>query len=299
MNTNKPNEFIFNPILGSTAALIEPTSRMSISEIQTPWLIKQLKKSGTLIFRGFEIDRQRFSDFIETNTSRRTADPARKAQVKNAQIIMAGSDAMGLHVENGNLPFLPELQFFFCEVASKKAGKTTFCDGYDVWRDLPGEVQNLFINKKLKYERNIPEHLWKKYLAAELEIDIEKVGENELKFVEQIVEGQTYKLNSDGSVHSTYIIPAVNTTKFSRKLAFANSLLGPSFNYEKPKITFDDNTEIPGKILQIIKETTEKHTHEIDWKDGDMIVIDNTRVMHGRRKLENEPRQIFGAQGYL
>jgi len=31
---------------------------------------------------------------------------------------------------------------------------------------------------------------------------------------------------------------------------------------------------------------------------GDLVVIDNTRVMHGRRRLDDPSRRIFGAQSY-
>ena len=89
--------------------------------------------------------------------------------------------------------------------------------------------------------RSLPEHLWKGYCFAE---SVKKVAMDELTFEDLLdltkdVSGQEFVLNEDQSVHSSYSVEAVKPSLFSKTMSFANSLLGPSYNYEPPMITFE------------------------------------------------------------
>ncbi len=64
-------------------------------------------------------------------------------------------------------------------------------------------------------------------------------------------------------------------------------------------ITFDDGAEIPADLWSRIEAATDRVTREIDWRHGDVAVIDNTRYMHGRRRIEDPARVIHNAQSYL
>ena len=75
-------------------------------------------------------------------------------------------------------------------------------------------------------------------------------------------------------------------------------MLGPSVNYEPPRITWENGDDISLDIWDELKDVTERNTYSHFWKKGDIVVIDNTRVMHGRRRLDDQSRRIFGAQSY-
>jgi hypothetical protein len=103
----------------------------------------------------------------------------------------------------------------------------------------------------------------------------------------------------DGAIFYSCTVGAARTSTLNENLAFANSILGPSYNYESPNICFESGAEIPGEVLNEIVEVTERCTANIDWCDGDIVVIDNKRVMHGRREIEDTDRKIFNALSYL
>ncbi|WP_371833244.1 TauD/TfdA family dioxygenase [Vibrio sp.] len=107
-------------------------------------------------------------------------------------------------------------------------------------------------------------------------------------------------LNIDGSIHYKFTVSALQTSLVNDKVSFANSILGPSFNYEKPKITIA-NTERPiaDDILEEIKSVTQEHTIPIEWNDNDFVLIDNRRVMHGRDEIVDSRRKIFNALSYM
>jgi Taurine catabolism dioxygenase TauD, TfdA family len=108
------------------------------------------------------------------------------------------------------------------------------------------------------------------------------------------------RLNEDdNSVYYAYTTPAAHPTVFGERWAFANSILGPSYNYEKPRITFADGTDIPESILREIETVAERLTVNIDWEDGDVVVADNTRMMHGRREIVDTDRVLMNALSFV
>lgn len=271
----------------------------SIEDIDLKFLINKLAESGVVILRNFQSNLELFSDLIIKCSSKLTCDPARESSTKSAQLIKAGNVEMGLHIENGNLPFLPELQWFYCETPPNNGSETIFCDGYLLWDKLSPNVKDIFDNREIRYCRRIPEKIWKNYLAGEFELPVDQINENHLKKVCELVPGQRYELNSDNSVISNYITSALNKSIFSSKKAFANSMMGPSVNYEPPKITWSDGSIISPDLLTEIINFSSKYTDELSWMEGDIVIVDNMRVMHGRRKVLDTKRKIYGGQSFL
>lgn len=79
---------------------------------------------------------------------------------------------------------------------------------------------------------------------------------------------------------------------WKEELAWANSIFGPSCNYEAPESRFADGRQIPAGVLGELTGITEALTEEISWQDGDVVLIDNSRVMHGRRAITGSRRTI-------
>ncbi|WP_392535722.1 TauD/TfdA family dioxygenase [Nostoc sp. C117] len=61
-----------------------------------------------------------------------------------------------------------------------------------------------------------------------------------------------------------------------------------------PKIiNFEDNSEISDEVLSKLNEMAEKITTEIEWRQGDILMIDNTTILHGRRAFADDQRDIY------
>lgn len=82
-------------------------------------------------------------------------------------------------------------------------------------------------------------------------------------------------------------------------LHLLNTILGPSYNYQKPKFTFADGSIIREDPIAELTELCEQHTQEIEWQDGDVAIIDNKRFMHGRREIlvPLEQRKLYISMG--
>jgi len=214
----------------------------------------------------------------------------------------AGVDAMGLHIENGNSPFRPDLTWFFCEQSPREGSQTTICDGYRVWEKASALAREQFEGKDIIYHRRVEEAKWKTLVFHNLsgKVAMEDIDAEQLLSLVNDEKATTIELNADKSIHYTYRTQAVHPTLFDTRLAWANSIFGPSYNYEAPRISHADGRNLHPEALEEMRGLTAELTEDLDWQDGDVALIDNTRVMHGRRAIvDADRRKIYNAQSYL
>ncbi|MEL7935770.1 TauD/TfdA family dioxygenase [Pseudomonas delhiensis] len=276
---------------------VESGLRVSDS-INSETLYGDLAHSGAVIYRDFADTLEDFNNLVSAHSSRVTFDPARKAATSNTAEIEAGVYEMGLHRENGNLPFNPDLQWFYCLEPALVGSETTMCDGWRVLFELSAKTRKHFETRDIRYVRRIPWANVKRFLSIELNLPIEDITDEHLYQVNEHVKGQAYQRIDQNLISSEFVVSALEISRFSGRKAFCNSMLGPSVNYEPPLITWADGEDISLDIWDEIKEITARNTYSHFWKKGDIVVIDNTRVMHGRRRLDDTSRRIFGAQSY-
>ncbi|WP_169314344.1 TauD/TfdA family dioxygenase [Streptomyces piniterrae] len=290
---------VVSPYGSGTGLLVQPRgTERDLSVLSPVEVVRALGEAGFLLFRGFDSGLEEFSAFVESHSERVTLDPARSFHGgSTAQKVDAGYDAVGLHLENGNSPFAPTLTWFYCQKAAAEGSQTTVCDGYRVWDALSEGTRSLFASQDIVYTRRVEEAKWKGFAAFHLgTADADSVTVEQLRDLAR-GEGKTViEPVEDGAVRYAYRIPAVHGTLFGARPAFANSILGPSNHYEKPRITFTDGNDIPASVLAELEKVTDAQTEQLDWVDGDIALIDNTRVMHGRRPIVDARRTIFNAQ---
>lgn len=282
--------------------LIEPVDGGSVSDVDPDTLCSMLADAGFLLLRGFdEPSIASFTSLVQNTSTSTTLDPAREFFSDVAQKVDAGFDEVGLHTENGNSPFRSHLAWFFCEKAAKEGSQTTVCDGYRVWDAFSEEARKVFSAQDIVYSRYVSEQQWK---AMTLHLlgnskTADDVTIDDLLELAKTFEGTEIIPQSDGGIVYAFSTPAAGTTRFGSRLSFANSILGPSYNYEKPRITFADGSDIPEDLLAEVASVTAAHTENLEWRDGDVAVIDNTRVMHGRRAITDPDRTIYNALSYV
>ncbi|MEV5339369.1 TauD/TfdA family dioxygenase [Streptomyces sp. NPDC052676] len=270
------------------------------TELYQAGLDQLLADAGHLLIRGFSPTVAQFNELVARYSSRTTLDPARTFHGDAAQKVDSGHDPIGLHLENGATPFAPDLLWFHCVKAARSGSETTVCDGFRVWDALSERARDLFAAQPVTYTRTVPRQMWQR-LAAHLaggDRQPEEMSVADLHTLMNEGADATFTEEADGGLTYTYRVYAAHPTRWSTRMAWANSLLGPSFNYEAPDIRFADGTPIPDDVAAEYAEVTEAVTEEIAWEDGDIVLIDNSRVMHGRRAITDPDRTILNAQSY-
>ncbi len=259
-----------------------------------------LTRDGWTLLRGFRPDMGQFAGLVSTLCSRVTFDPSRSHSSDRTQMVDAGLGPIGLHIENGNTPRCPDIVTFFAERAAFEGSQTTICDGVRVW-DSFDAARKARWSKKMTVERVLPELLWKRYLANEhpaISRPEDVTMEHVLQF-QQAVPGQGFDLHEDGALTYRLSVDPVRPSAFSGGLGFANAVLGPSHNYQPPRYRLADGSEVTPDEIEDIRALAETVTHEINWQDGDIAVLDNTRVMHGRRAIADADRNLFIGMGSI
>lgn len=256
---------------------------------------------GVVLLRNCIHNAEDFSAYVRQNSSRLSLDPARVMVAGAAQLVDAGRDAIGLHCENGNSPFWPDITWFYCQEAPRKGSQTTLCDGEKVLARLSAECRTFFEENPIRYSRTVPGDKWRRlvcHYSSTLSDPAEVTIEHLLQIVGDDPRTQISYNAGDDSIHYAFSTPAILVSPFSQRPAFANSILGPSFNYEVPVIDTLSGQPIPAHLLVEIAAVTARETYPVGWRDHDMVMIDNQRVMHGRQAIVDDRRRIFNALSY-
>lgn len=270
--------------------------------LTAPSVLSQIRQTlnddGWIILRGFDVDMGRFSDLTRGLCGRITFDPAREYGAENTQKVDAGIGPIGLHIENGNTPVCPDIVAFYSPRAAFEGSQTTICDGRDVLAALD-DTQRARWQRPLTVERYLPEELWKRYLANEHPAlsDPSEVSEKHIMEFKAAIPNQDFELCEDGGMLYRLTVAPVRASTLSGGMGFANAVLGPSHNYAPPRYSFADGEEVSRYEIEALRALAEPATHEINWQDGDVAVLDNTRVMHGRRAIVDTARQLFIGMG--
>ncbi|OWU82185.1 hypothetical protein ATO1_03785 [Phaeobacter sp. 22II1-1F12B] len=259
-----------------------------------------LKEDGWTVLRGFRPDMAAFSKLTTALCRKITFDPAREYGDANTQKVDAGTGPIGLHTENGNTPVCPDIVAFYSPVAAFEGSQTTVCDGRQVFGAM-SDMQKARWQRDMIVERYLPEQLWKRYLANEHPA-ISQPEEVTPEHVEQFraaIPNQDFDMLEDGGINYRLTVAPVRGSALSGGQGFANAVLGPSHNYAPPRYRFGDADVINQDEIEELRALAETCTHEINWQDGDIAVLDNTRVMHGRRAIVDTNRQLFIGMGNL
>jgi hypothetical protein len=100
--------------------------------------------------------------------------------------------------------------------------------------------------------------------------------------------GYSWRWEEDGSlITTTPAMPAVKQLPDGSE-SFYNQVLAAHLGWkpvgedkEEP-LTFGDDSAIPGEALVELDRLSKDFVLPLDWQEGDVALVDNHRVMHGR-----------------
>ncbi|MEI6371667.1 MAG: TauD/TfdA family dioxygenase [Nostocales cyanobacterium ELA608] len=244
---------------------------------------------GVLLFRGFTTDTEifrEFSNLFSNNFLDYTGGAFDRRVINDDKTILSVNDFqtdIKLHGEMYYQKNIPLMLWFFCANPAAKNGETTVCDGRQFFAELSNSTQELFSQKRLKFTAKMNKEQWqKKYKIDDI---------NELEQMCKMNDTHT-TIYEDQSILLQYICPVVIPSRCGKYQVFINSLL-PAMQLNPDVLKFDDDSEISDELMDELNGIAERITTNIDWKKGDILMIDNTRIMHGRRAFKDETREIY------
>ena len=281
----------------SYATVLPESTEISLNSIE-PDLIKELyKKFGAILFRGFELSVGSFQLLTTTfcTHSVMNLSPGRETidKINNIQTVDPGIDPFPLHPEMSRLPWKPDVCFFGCLRAPINGGETIICDGVKLVRLLPNRILKQINRRKLKYSHRVSDEEVKYWLNSEKPID---------EILDKAPEDCPFEFSKHkGKILKSYVAPFLHKPMFIERLAFGNYLLFARYIHNNIWFpVFDDGSIVPSEIVEAIKKAGEKSTETINWRPNDLVMIDNTRFLHGRNKIQDlENRKIITYFGFL
>ena len=285
---------IISQKISNGGCLIEPSHEGSIFELNKENLVNIFEEKGLIVFRNFNLDKKKITQFTDIFTKRYANDALRRSiRLKDNKIrdVDPGKLEMPLHSEASYSPSWPEIIWFYCNLAPKKSGQTTVCDGQSIYKNLSSAEKKFFLENQILYDLKIP--FGEKNLKN-------KSKEKKLKpwHIDHPGVKDCYINFSSREVIFKFKRYAINKSNYTDELAFANHLqIILNRDPQVVKITMENGKKVPTKIMKKIKKISNDLTVNLEWKNQDLCMIDNKRFMHGRRKINTkEKRDIMVIQ---
>ena len=275
-----------------------------------PTIEQHLSQSGAVLFRGFPIhDAQTFDDFSAAfgYPSFTYAESLSNAvRINFTERVFTANEApkeveIYLHHEMAQTPISPQKLFFFCQTAANSGGATPVCRSdqlFEAVQRAKPELTEKLETAGIKYTTRMPSkndaksgqgRSW----MSTLSVSNKHEAEQKLKEL-----GYTWQWLEDDSLNAiTPVLPAVITLENGKKVLY-NQLVAAYMGWqgvrENPSksLCFGDDSTIHKEDLELIASLCDDFTFDLEWQDGDMVIIDNKMVMHGRRPYSGERKRV-------
>ncbi|MFF8827727.1 TauD/TfdA family dioxygenase [Streptomyces sp. NPDC015131] len=270
---------------------------------------------GAVVLRGFGVaDADAFEAVASSLVTTLYGDYGDLPHEKDADRVYKSTpypaqQSILFHHESSHMPQWPSRQFFCCVQPAGKGGATPIVDGRKVWAALPDALRGRFEALGIRYVRNFIPGLdvgWEQMFGTTDRAEVEE------RCRAQDVECQWLP---DGVLRTVQNAPAVVQHPRTGEQVFFNQLflhhtacLEPSVREVMRSLFGDDETAYPRSAsfgdgspidddtLAALRSLYDSLAQRFPWERGDVAIIDNMLVSHGRDPFEGD-RKIIVAMG--
>jgi alpha-ketoglutarate-dependent taurine dioxygenase len=254
---------------------------------------------GAVLLRGFTVDETSFERFVGLvgdgglEYTQRSTRRTREAEGVYTSTEYPPALPIALHSENAFQAEWPQRIAFHAVVVAESGGATPIADNNAVFEALDEDVRNELIRRKIKYVRNFGggfELPWQEAFQTESRAEVEaycnrnaiawswKDGDR-LKTEQTLpaaircpVSGLPLWFNQAHLFHVSNLTPEVRA-----------ALLEALPEDDLPRqVYFGDGEPISDEAMDRVRAAYDASTVRFDWQVGDLAVLDNRRVCHGR-----------------
>ena len=269
-----------------------------------------LAREGAVLLRGFDMpDAQAFDDAVEAygEDGFTYDEPLSNAvRVNVTPRVFTANEAppeagIYLHHEMAQTPIYPSKLFFYCELPAETGGETPLCRS-DCVADALAERAPVFVDQLaelgVRYRHTMPGdnnpnsgqgRSWKSTLS---------VGDRASAEAKLGALGYEWHWSGDGALAVTTPVLAALRTLSDGSRSFFNQLIAAWRGWAADpdaaarSITYGDDSPIAAADMAVAVELGEAFSHDLSWQAGDIALVDNYRVMHGRRPFTGKRRVL-------
>lgn len=273
-----------------------------VSERRTQ-LLEDLQRHGAILFRGFALESpEDFDAFItafDLPNFPYEESLSNAVRINYTPRVFSANEAPSevniyLHHEMAQTPIYPGKLFFFCRQPAESGGETPLCRSDILYRQMRERCPcfaEKCETKGLRYTNVMPGindpksgmgRSWQSTFSSESRADVEQ----RLRSLDY-----SWEWLPDNCLRATTpVLPAVRELPDGRK-TFFNQLIAAFQGWKDARndpskaITFGDGTSIDPDDVRLVAELAEALTFDMPWQQGDVVLVDNFLVMHGRRSF--------------
>ena len=277
----------------------------------------KLEEHGAIIFKDFPVKTaEDFDQFVSTfnyDTFTYEESLSNAVRINKTNKVFTANEApreveIFLHHEMAQTPTYPKNIFFFCKSASETGGETPLCRSDQLYEALLKEDKTLiesFEKFGVIYNSIMSSgdelisgqgRSWQKTLGVSSKNDAE-AKLSELGYSWNWIEGDNLSV-------TTKPLKATKELKDGKK-SFFNQVIAASLGWKKSSknqiapVRFGNDQEIDQSVIEHISELAQSLTLLRSWQDNDILLIDNYRVMHGRKPFSgNKNREVLVSLTY-
>jgi alpha-ketoglutarate-dependent taurine dioxygenase len=278
------------------------------------WVDQRLLDHGGLLFWNFPaLSNSRFEEVLGAisgeliDYSYRSTPRTKVSGHVYTSTEYPADQSIPLHNENAYSREWPMKIAFLCRRPAQRGGETPIADSRLIYRKIPACVRERFESRKILYVRNYNGELdlsWQTTFQTDDPSQVEKRCKSA---------GIEFEWRSDKHLRTKQLCPASymhpvtgEMVWFNQAHLFHQAALPPlvrqalveQFRPEDfPRnACYGDGAPIEDSVIQEINAIYETHSVACSWRIGDLLVLDNMLVAHGRRPYIG-PRQILVAMG--
>jgi alpha-ketoglutarate-dependent taurine dioxygenase len=279
---------------------------------QREFIEEKLARHGGLLFRDFGVRTpEAFESFIRAVSGelleyRERSSP--RSQVSGniyTSTDHPASQSIFLHNENSYQHTWPMKIFFFCATPAQQQGETPIADVRKVYARISPETRERFRRRQWMYVRNFGDGLGLPWQTVFQTTDRSKVEEH------CRLNGISAEWKEGERLRTRAVRPAVakhprtgEMVWFNHAAFFHVTTLEPSIrdllreefaDDDLPTNTcYGDGSPIEPEVLDELRRAYQQETVSFPWQEGDIMLLDNMLVAHGRAPYVGPRRILVG-----
>ena len=263
-----------------------------------------LSEAGAILFRGFDVPE--IEDFDAAAESYGEENFPYEESLSNAvrinltpRVFTANEappeTSIFLHHEMAQTPIYPSKLFFYCNISADTGGATPLCRSDILLEKLEEENPELvedFSSKGVRYSHTMPaqdDHgsgqgrSWRSTLGVD-DPDAAEARLSKLGYDWEWQDEEALRVTSP-RLEAVRELPNGRRVFFNQLIA-AYRGWADKRNDPSKSISYGDGSPIDAGEMQVAIDLADELSFDLEWQAGDVALIDNFLVMHGRRPFQ-------------
>jgi len=272
----------------------------------------QLEEYGAILFKDLPIETaDEFDKFVSTfnyDTFTYEESLSNAVRINKTSKVFTANEApreveIFLHHEMAQTPSYPKNIFFFCKSASESGGETPLCRSDQLYEALLREDKTLVESfEKFGVIYNSIMSNGDELISGQGRSWQKTLGVSSKNGAEAKLSKLGYSWNWIEGDNLSVTTKTLQATKElgNGKKSFFNQVIAASLGWKKNSknqiapVRFGNGEEIKQSYIELVSELAKSMTFLRSWQDRDILLVDNYRVMHGRKPFSgNKKREVL------